>query len=368
MANLLLPFFYGTNFLETSDMVQGASLQLHITAECNQRCKHCYMFEAEDYRSQIENPLSKEQIFGLLDEYFDFLGKYNCGGLVALTGGDPLLSPKFWPVLDYLKEKYSSKCGVIILGNPYHIDNDTALRMKKLGVTSYQISLDGLKAKHDYLRKPGSFDDSLRALEILHDAGLDTVVSFTVSKLNAGDLLPLYDFLQEKEYVDAFGFDRLIPTGNGKDMKKYLFAPDEYKRYLFDILMHMLSEEKSLMISMKEQMWRPLLSENGNCAAGCNAGTGTVSVLADGTIYPCRRMAIPAGKYPEKSFEEIFVHNGLTEALRRYNEYAGCTDCPLFLHCRGCPAMKYAVTGNLYDNEPYCWRKENGRQSDIRYR
>jgi len=34
-------------------------------------------------------------------------------------------------------------------------------------VTMYQISLDGLRETHDYFRKPGSFDDALRAYEVL---------------------------------------------------------------------------------------------------------------------------------------------------------------------------------------------------------
>ena len=65
MANILQPFFYGMNSLEYFGGVQGISLQFHITAECDQSCKHCYMYNSPYYQSQINNPMNKETMFSL---------------------------------------------------------------------------------------------------------------------------------------------------------------------------------------------------------------------------------------------------------------------------------------------------------------
>ncbi len=367
MANLMLPFFYGINAMEHISGVQGISLQFHITAECDQRCKHCYMFNSSYYKSQIENTLNGQQMIDLVDEYFALLAEYGSFGQVALTGGDPLLSQHFWSILRHINLYYSERCSVVVLGNPYHITRSTAKKMKSLGVDGYQISLDGLKKTHDYLRKSGSFDSSMRALEILYDAGIQTMVAFTLSKLNAGELIPLFEYLQSQEFISGFGFDRMIPTGNGQKIKDEIFTSGEYRQILFDVLKHEVLKKSDLIISKKEEMWKLLLYELGlidpidtsqkeHFVIGCACGTGTVSVLADGTVFPCRKLEMTGGKYPEQSFKDIFINNEVTKLFRQYDKFKGCSTCKANIICRGCPSMKYAVTGDFFGHEPYCWR------------
>jgi len=123
-------------------------------------------------------------------------------------------------------------------------------------------------------------------------------------------------------------------------------------------------------MTFDDQMWRPMLfdlglvdplpnAENRKCVSGCMCGTGTVSILADGTMFPCRRMECAGGKFPEQSFKELFVGNQITKMFRNYDKYEGCVSCELFKFCRGCPAIKYATTGNFYAREPNCWRGVN---------
>lgn len=367
MANPILPFLYGTNPMEQLKGVSGISLQFHITAKCDQSCKHCYMYNSPYYKAQIDNELTENEMKNLLDEYFEFLGEYNCDGSIALTGGDPILSPYFWNLLTYINNNYSKRCVVVILGNPYHIDRKIAKRLKKLGIGDYQISLDGLKKTHDKLRKVGSFENSLRAMKVLHEEGIRTIVSFTLSKINKSELIPLFEFLEKCEFVDGFGFDIMIPTGNGESMKEEIFEPEEYKAFLFELYKYEIFGNHKLEISKKAQMWKVLFWELGltdpidtrkkqHYISGCGAGTETLSVLADGTIFPCRKMELSAGKYPEKSFKEILLHNEVTKKLMKYNNYKGCSNCEVNTVCRGCPAMKYALTGNIYEKEPCCWR------------
>lgn len=376
MANLMNSMLYGNNSEEFIKGVAGFSLQFHITAKCDQACKHCYMYNSPYYKSQIENDLSLEQKIQLLDEYFSFLAEYDSFGLVAITGGDPILSPHFWNILQHIQENYQDKCTVVVMGNPYHITKETARKMKSLGVSSYQISLDGLEKTHDFLRKPGSFEKSIYALKVLHGEGVYTVVSFTVSKLNKDELLPLYDYLQNLPYVDMFGFDRMVPTGNGENISREIFSGSEYRQFLFEVLKHEVLKNYNLVIEKKEEMWKALLYELGLASpidtrrkkqflTGCHCGTGTISVLADGTVFPCRKLELSAGKYPQKSLKDIFINNDVTKMFRKYQEYKGCSTCSNNVICRGCPAMKYAVTKDFYDYEPYCWRCPSDEKPDL---
>lgn len=369
MANFTLNEAYGLNY-SALPFISPISVQLHITAACDQMCKHCYMYNSPYYKPQIEHPLTTTQFISLINEYFAFLEEFHCtGASITITGGDPILRPDFWDILAYIHSR-SPNCTTIVLGNPTHIFQKEAQKLRRLGVLAYQISIDGLRDTHDYFRKPGSFDDSIRALKVLHDAGISATVSFTVSKQNAPEFLPLYDYLCQLGFVESIGFNRMVPTGNGAKIANDIFTPEEYRQFLFDVYRHEVLRKNPLIIATKEQLWRPMLYEMGlvdpictdsrrRFYNGCNCGTGTIAFLADGTMFPCRRLDLPAGKYPEHSFRELFLSNPVKEMFRNHEQYSGCSQCEVNPICRGCPSMKYAVSGDFFACDPYCWRVEN---------
>lgn len=48
------------------------SVQWHITSRCGKRCRHCYMFESERYKEEIEHEISYENICLILDSIEQF--------------------------------------------------------------------------------------------------------------------------------------------------------------------------------------------------------------------------------------------------------------------------------------------------------
>jgi len=365
MANIAISPIYGQNFLD-QPAIQGMFLQFHITVQCDQNCIHCYMFNTPSYKDQLKNSLSKSEMYELFDQYREFFTEFNTFGGISITGGDPILSPYFWDVIEYIDETYPAYNEISILGNSYHITPEIAHRLRENSVTTYQISIDGLEKTHDYFRKEGSFQDALRGLRILHNEGIRTVVSFTLSKLNAADLVPLMEFLDGQKYIDSFGFDRLTPMGNASNDADEMFDPKEYQEFLFNVFKHEILENPRIISFRKEKLWRLLFAELGltdpfdsqtsRILSGCSAGLGTLAVLADGTVYTCRRLEIPAGKFPQKTIKDIFINNPVTAKLRNVDKYEGCNICPLRAYCRGCIATKFAMTDDLYARDPLCWR------------
>ena len=69
------------------------SFQWHITDECDQRCKHCYIFSAPDRVSLASMTFSdmEETFYNCLD----FCEVYGRRPYFFLTGGDPILHPDF---------------------------------------------------------------------------------------------------------------------------------------------------------------------------------------------------------------------------------------------------------------------------------
>jgi len=54
------------------------------------------------------------------------------------------------------------------------------------------MSLDGMRETHDWFRKPGSFDLTLKKVGCLNRAGIKSVIMSTVSKTNMDEIPGYY--------------------------------------------------------------------------------------------------------------------------------------------------------------------------------
>jgi MoaA/NifB/PqqE/SkfB family radical SAM enzyme len=82
---------------------------------------------------------------------------------LAITGGDPLLHPNFWDLLSYLTDLGMEAS---IMGNPWTISDGVVKDLKRNGISTFQLSIDGMKKTHDLLRKKGSFDRTTEAIHV----------------------------------------------------------------------------------------------------------------------------------------------------------------------------------------------------------
>jgi AdoMet-dependent heme synthase len=98
----------------------------------------------------------------------------------------------------------------------------------------------------------------------------------------------------------------------------------------------------------------------GTYLTGCSAGFTTLSVLSDGTVYPCRRLPIPIGKINE-GISNLIVENEVMQDLRNLKKMEENIGCNKITHCRGCRAVAYAVTGDYMSKDPMCFKKFMGK-------
>jgi radical SAM protein with 4Fe4S-binding SPASM domain len=327
------------------------------------------MFDSQNYSLNNNNEMNVENKLKLIDQIHDFVLKFNTVGAVAITGGDPLLCPHLWETLAHI-DKYKERISIpIMMGNSFNINFDTAKRLKSYGVSRYQISIDGLKETHDFIRKPGSYDDIFRALECLKSAGLETVLMFTLSKKNANELISLMKILDSVPTLDYFLFDRLVPTGSAE--KNFnaddLFSAHEYREFLLSVMKFEIYEKSRLFCERKDNLWKLFYSDLNlidpidNLAktpedSGCPAGIPTIAILPDGTICACTKMDLVGGTFPHNSLLNLIKFDEHILKLKEWEKYENCNTCHLLNYCRGCPAMKHIVNGDIFSKDPYCWR------------
>jgi radical SAM protein with 4Fe4S-binding SPASM domain len=341
-------------------------LQWHLTARCEERCRHCYMHDSPSYPSELRNELSHDDCLRVLDDFTRTVKGWGVEARINFSGGDPLLRKDLLPLI---REAASRGFMVGILGNPHLLTEKTALELKEAGVSRYQLSLDGLEGTHDSLRgRKGAFRDALRAIRVLDKAGLPSVVMFTLSRLNASELVPVIR-LCARQNVRVFDFARLVPTGTGKTLKDEMLGPGEYRELLLRVLEEYRRLEAagcSTYFGRKENLWvllyhelgllPPLPGQKGTIYSGCSVGSRILTVLADGTVLSCRRLPVALGRVPRQSLREIFISSKNHRRLRSVEKMERCAGCRLLPFCRGCPAVAHGATGDFLAGDPQCWR------------
>lgn len=342
------------------------SVQWHITSRCMKRCRHCYMFESERYRTEIENELTYEKMIAILDDINEFEKKYNFGvNDFFITGGDPVLNPDYENLLLELKRRGKR---IYIMGNPETLTPEIIKVFKGAGVQQMQMSMDGLKETHDFYRGKGNFDVTVKALEMLDEYDLPGTIMFTLTGENKDELIPLMNFVSNNTKAKGFAFDLVCGVGNAKDISLQL-SKEEVKNY-FELYLEEKKKIKSLgkqiRISEKSKFFQLLHYDNDefypydidefSAIGGCYVGFTCYTILADGSIAACRRFPAIIGKMPEQKMEDIFLGNELLKKFRRAENYETCGKCMFFKSCRGCPAVTYGYSKNPLSDNPLCFK------------
>ena len=336
------------------------SMQWHITDRCDQRCKHCYIYEGKDKECSLELGLNTLEC--ILDNFIECCDKLDRDSFLVITGGDPLLYARIWEFLQLLKNR---NLKFALLSNPFHLNYKVIRSLEELGCVNFQMSLDGLRDTHDFIRKPGSFDATLDALKYFEGSQINTAIMTTVSKTNIEEIPDLVDIVV-KYRVNNFAFARYCPSSDDLDL---MVSPEEYRNFLDKMWeKYMQYQEGDTRFALKDHLWRLYLYEKGLfnpneidnpndlILDGCHCGITHITTLADGTVYACRRSETPVGKVPEQSFYDIFLSDEM-EQYRQYDKFEYCSKCELRNFCRGCPSVAKCVTGNFYAKDPQCWKK-----------
>lgn len=336
------------------------AFQIHITDECDQRCKHCYIFSADSHKKLTS--MSLKDFKDLLANCLDFCQMYERQPYFYLTGGDPILHKKFWQILELVK---TNGIPFTIMGNPFHLNDAVCRKLKDYGCEKYQMSLDGLKDTHDWFRKSGSFNATLSKIDCIKRAGIRSVIMSTVSDKNINEIPAIIDTVA-KSGVDVYAFARYCPANDEKS--NHIF-PDEYKNLLSICDKKFKEYEESgcdTYFNRKDHLWTlyeyeqgtfkiPQDAKEGMIYEGCNCGNSHLTILPNGDIYACRRVPnSKVGNVFEDRLADIWVCE--MEQYRDYTKFKKCSKCELLAWCRGCPAVSASYTDDFYEADPQCWK------------
>jgi radical SAM protein with 4Fe4S-binding SPASM domain len=143
-----------------------AQLQLLLTERCNLKCRHCAVPEED---SPADGELD-------MDSWRAFLRHCIAGGLrsLVISGGEALLRAGAVELADYAHQLGADRTTLVTNGLLFRgdIPGQIAAAQARRPSFGVHVSIDGASAPtHDWMRGPGTFHRTLRAIERLRRAG-----------------------------------------------------------------------------------------------------------------------------------------------------------------------------------------------------
>jgi radical SAM protein with 4Fe4S-binding SPASM domain len=330
-------------------------LQWHLTDRCNLRCAHCYQ---DDYR---DNGNGMAGWLPVLEQFRNFLSEASphIKGHITLTGGEPFAHPEFLTLLEHiaaLRDEFN-EFTFAILCNGTLIDDAIARQLAAWAPRFVQVSIEGTPATHDALRGTGNHAAVVAGVKRLVTSGVRTMLAFTAHRDNFREF-PEVAKLGRRLKVTRVWADRLIPQGQGGALRG--LSVDETQEFLELMRQTKLKSESRLANRFGKgteiALHRALQFLAGGPAYHCTAGDTLITVMPDGTLYPCRRMPINAGNLHQTPLSTLY-NSALFRQLRDPALVAsGCEKCTYERLCRGgLRCLSYAVEGSLSVADPGCW-------------
>jgi radical SAM protein with 4Fe4S-binding SPASM domain len=332
-------------------MAEPFYVQWHITNLCNLRCQHCYQ---DDFSRNGD--LDGAGLKKVSDHLLTTLREWNRTACIHLTGGEPLLKPEIFPLLDDLNRR-SEVEDLGLITNGLCLSQAVLKRLSAFRkLTKLKISLDGATAElNDSIRQEGAFEKVMETLPFIREENrFQVILMFTVMKRNYRDLPTLIRLCQELG-VDGLILERFIPLGKGRQILHDVLDKDQWNEWI-DILVETfcLEAEKSSLVPYQAFQVSFVQGEMELSGAPCIIGADGLCILPSGDVLPCRRFPVVIGNLLEVPLTRLWETSEILETLRKKENLKGkCKKCGVS-GCRGCRSLALSLTGDYLAEDPHC--------------
>jgi radical SAM protein len=349
------------------------------TQACDLACVHCRAC-AQPVRSALE--LSTVEAKRLIDEVAELAAP-----VFVLTGGDPLKRPDIFELVQYASD-HSVRISLTPSATPL-LTREAIIGLKESGLARLAISLDGPTAEiHDKFRRvAGSYDWTLNAVRWAREIGLPVQINTTITRHNLQYLDSMIALLETLDIV-LWSVFFLVPTGRGSSID--LISAEEFEQVFerlyqtslrvgFDIKSTEAQHYRRFLLQRRTEEKRkgnrnlpPMLGTStpdgiGRAPRGINDGKGFVFVSHLGEVFPSGFLPVSAGNVRNQSLTEIYRHSPLFVGLRDTANLNGkCGVCEFREVCGGSRARSYALTGDMFAEEPCCvWQPKSMNNAQV---
>ncbi|HEX8774632.1 MAG TPA: radical SAM protein [Pyrinomonadaceae bacterium] len=329
---------------------RGSVLTVDLTNRCNMMCDPCFM---DANQVGFVHELSMEDIKEILDNAISIKPRRQMS--VQFSGGEPTISPYFIESVKYARKVGYNSVQAATNGIEFAKSKDFCREAAEAGLRYVYLQFDGIGNDANSHRQVGNlFDVKLRAINNLHEAGVEIVLVTTlVNGINNDQVGSIIRFALENPKKIAFlSFQPVSFTGRDEEITEQRRLQQRYT------LSHLAHDVKSQVgITEPTRDWFPLSlmgafadfadlahgpdAEWGQVSCGChpNCGVGTAVMIDKETkemspvpeflnipgLVSDMRKITDAGR--GKWFSNMMM--GLT-LLKHYNPYAAPSQFSLY--------------------------------------
>ncbi len=325
--------------------------QWHLTDRCNLRCRHCYQ---HGHSPRSERGL--DDLRRMADRIFAALPGRRVS--VNLTGGEPLVLPHLFDLIDHLTT-FPNLEEVNLITNGTKVSERIVAELgDRPAIGTVKVSLEGADAAtNDTIRGRGNLERVRRNLGALGATGKPVVLMVTLALYNLGQIEAMVGLARELGLAGVI-FERFIPLGRGRELAAQVLSAREWGEASARIARAAGAEVEAGDLLAYRAFWLVLGSGGDDDelrGALCNLGDESMALMPDGTVYPCRRLPLPRGNLLDEPFEAILAR--LSElgidAVRPKLRGQLCGVCGVG-GCAGCRALALALLGDVLADDPQC--------------
>lgn len=321
-----------------------------LTLRCNLHCAHCGSSAGLSRPGELT-----------LEDCYDVAGQLReleCKN-VCLIGGEVLLRRDWYKIAGMLIA-YGIHTNIIT--NGFIFGREELEQVKKSGIQSVCVSIDGCEETHNMIRGRNCFANSMNTIKILKDNRYRVSILTTLNAWSIADLEKLYKILV-KNHVDLWQLQLCAPFGNARS-KPGMMATAEQLEEVMGFIVEKRSEGFMQIgaahnlgyYTEEEPHLRGPIGEIC-CFTGCSAGINTIGIDSVGNVRGCESL------YDDEFIEDNVRIRRLKELWddekafgynRAFNSNLLTGKCRLCERGRvcagGCRSMNYFGHGRLYES------------------
>ncbi len=306
-------------------------VQFHLTNRCNLRCTHCYMDSGVKEVPEFD-ATAWCQLLDLLVRRHERI-------VLSVSGGEPLISPALFPVLEKARA-FGLETAVIT--NGVLLNGRRLERLASL-VDVCAISFDGLSpATHDRIRGAGMFARTWANLLALRPPPFRVVLNITALKTNADEVVnELPAFVSRIPFDVDIDIGTLISEGRGIQESAIGLPPSEFRQVLTTIAGQFIAMEfqstrvdartPQVMSSGLSGVWKPIpMRRKSNCGYA-----ETLTIYANGDLGTCITPRFIRGNLFADGAEALLDEIDHERSLTMVDRLPECRSCALRHVCGG---------------------------------
>lgn len=331
------------------------NVSIYPGMKCNLSCQFCFVSQEKWDDDNIAYPL--EQWIPVLDQIKAMEIPY-----LTILGGEPLLYPEIWPMLDYL-DQIGQKTHITTNGTV--VSDRVISELKRHPNITLKVSIQSLDDRHSLLTK-GNLHKTLRFIESARSAGIDLGIHTVGLPDTVDQVYPLADYAAShglNEFSMGVFFNINQVELDEFSLEEYRAMQQRTKEYITEKYGASLGYRlEGCQIWTAEPTikweWVPT-TPFGILRSGCEAAQARLEIMNDGTLLGCSlfdKHTFGGGNVFEESLKHLWRTAKSFQELRELKtEDHACSQCSYEFFCHGgCPALNYKKTGNLRAGDDRC--------------